>query len=112
MVDFRVRDTIHDHPKMIGIPLAALGLWTYAGAWSAKHLTDGLIPTTAITHLPHWQRLADELVDRHLWAPVNGGGWTIIDWDQHQRTRTQVLEERERNRARATRARASNPNNQ
>lgn len=102
MVDFRVRDTIHDHPKMLGIPLAALGLWTYAGAWSAKHLTDGLIPTTAINHLPNWRRLSTELEDRHLWEPVNGG-WAIVDWDQHQRTRAQVEAERAAGRERLAR---------
>ena len=105
MVDFRVHDSLIAHPKMLGIHPAALGLWTYAGAWSSHYLTDGLVPTEAIRHIPGWQRHAAELVDRHLWAPVNGGGWTFIDWGQYQRTRTEVETQRDLNRARAQRAR-------
>jgi hypothetical protein len=104
MVDFRVHDTFPTHPKTIGIPLAAVGLWTMAGAWSAHHLTDGVVPVDIVRPFPGWKRLAGELVARNLWREV-AGGWVFVDWGQYQRTKVEVEEQRAANRVRAARAR-------
>lgn len=89
MVDFRVKDTFIDHPKTLGITLAAVGLWTTCGSWSARHRTDGIVPEAFVRTIPGWRRPAQELVERHLWATTEGG-WVFVDWAQHQRTRAQI----------------------
>jgi hypothetical protein len=47
VVDFRVSDGFPDHPKTLGLTLEAIGLWTLAGCWCARYLTDGYIPIEA-----------------------------------------------------------------
>lgn len=89
MTWFKVCDHLHDHRKVRGIDLAALGLWTLSGSWSGDHKTDGFVPTTVI---PRWdsrrsKKLAALLVDRGLWeAATRDGesGWIFHDWIDHQ----------------------------
>ncbi len=49
MTWFKVDDGFPDHPKVRSITpkgrrTACIGLWLACGTWSARHLTDGLIP--------------------------------------------------------------------
>lgn len=68
---FRIDDSFSDHPKVRRIPrtrrLAAIGLWSLAGSWSAKHSTDGVIPGYMIEELAGTKALAGALVEVGLW---------------------------------------------
>lgn len=103
MVWFKVDDTFPEHPKTWDLPDCAVALWTRAGAWSARNLTDGEIPPEMV---PRWcedpDRAVEELVRRGLWSaesvdtPVDGlrPVYTFHDWRDHNPTREQVTEKR------------------
>lgn len=99
MVDFRVSDGFGSHPKTIGISLEAAGLWTLAGSWCSRYLTDGYLPADAMDGLCKRPKVIQELVNRNLLV-VAPGGWQFVDWLQYQRSKAAVEAERERNRER------------
>ena len=73
---FRVDDSIPDHPKVDALlerrdGLAALGLWSLAGAWSSKQLTDGFVPSTRVKRLGGKSSHARRLVEVGLWDEVD-----------------------------------------
>ena len=105
---FTVDDKFYSHPKVLGIGLPAVGVWTLAGSWCSAHLTDGYIPADALRLVcsvltPADQRAlgraTHELVERSLWTP-SGDGWQFVDWGQWQKSREQVLAARAATRAR------------
>jgi hypothetical protein len=84
----RIDDGFHDHPKLIGLPLEAVGLWTLALTWAHRHhgVSFGLFG-----HLPadlpvrlggaKGKKLADMLTRHGLWdTEPNLGGWVIHDY--------------------------------
>lgn len=74
MTWFKVDDSFNSHPKTLETSLAAIGLWTLAGSWSGKHLTDGFVPDNAVLSLSRGStKLADELVAAGLWKRAKGG---------------------------------------
>lgn len=84
MTWFKVDDSFYDHPKVFDAPDCAVALWTRAGCWSARNLTDGFVPA----NLP--ARLCDDpdtavkdLVHRGLWSRVSGG-YRFHDWSAYQ----------------------------
>jgi hypothetical protein len=84
MTWFKIDDSFYDHPKVFDAPDCAVALWTRAGTWSARNLTDGFVPAG----LP--ARLCDdpdtaikELVRRGLWKRTNGG-FRFHDWNEYQ----------------------------
>ncbi|MDX3109699.1 hypothetical protein [Nonomuraea angiospora] len=78
---FRVDDGFNSHPKQTAASLTAIGLWTVAGSWSAKHLTDGFVPDHQIPSLSRGQvELAKELVRAGLWRRTRGG-YQFHEWD-------------------------------
>jgi hypothetical protein len=107
MVDFRVNDGLGNHPKIVGISLEAIGLWTLAGAWSMRYLTDGRIPGPIMASMCKRQRVVAELVDRNLLIPIDDD-WQFVDWLQYQRSRAQIEADRERGRKRLADWRARN----
>jgi hypothetical protein len=68
-------------------------LWTLAGAWSAKHLTDGYIPEYVVEELSFTAKVASHLVTCGLWE-VAEDGWRFKGWAKYQPTKEQVLERR------------------
>lgn len=91
MVWFKVDDSFYDHPKTEELSDSAIALWTRAGSYCARHLTDGFIshrkadrmcdnPATAIT----------ELVDAGLWERESDG-YRFHDWHEYQPTREEAL---------------------
>ena len=94
MVDFRINDGLPWHPKTVGMSLPAIGLWTLAGCWCARYLTDGYIPGDVIrgfagrntTHL-------QELLNRNLIIPL-ADGYQFVDWLDYQRSKQEVETER------------------
>ena len=105
MAWFKVDDKLHSHKKSARAGVAAMGLWTLAGSWSADQLTDGFIPDYIAERLAPGasEQLAKELVAAGLWVDdVYDGdtGWRFRDWTDYQPTRDDVEAQREVSRRR------------
>jgi len=81
----RLDDSFHDHPKLIGLSLEALGLWVKCFTWAHRHhgtsaivgfLPNGLPETFAGSR---GRKLGNELITHRLWDSVDGG-WVIHDY--------------------------------
>ncbi len=90
---FTIDDGFADHPKVIRCSLAAIGLWSKAGSWCAKHLTDGAVPATMVKVWRGNAKLADELVDAGLWLKVDDG-YQFHDWSHRNPTSSDVKAKR------------------
>ncbi|TDZ92109.1 hypothetical protein CCUG60885_04223 [Mycobacteroides salmoniphilum] len=91
---FNVDDGFANSKPVLRIPrryrCTAIGLWTLAGSWSAKELTDGFIPDHAIEEFASNASIAGHLVRAGLWSKVIGG-WQFEGWEKWQKTKEQVL---------------------
>jgi hypothetical protein len=81
----RIDDSFYDHPKAARTSLAAIGLWTKALSYCARHLTDGFVPTLIVIDLARLPReqalgLARELVRARLWKAVGTKGFKFHDY--------------------------------
>lgn len=114
MTWFKVDDGFHDHPK-VGALLdgehgySALSLWLLAGAWCAKQLTDGHVPSGRVFRLGCPPEAAQELVRVGLWKTVEGG-YRFHDWGKYQPTKMQINQARTDCNARVTRYRVKQRN--
>jgi hypothetical protein len=99
---FKVDDGFVDHPKVLELSLAAVGLWTKCGSWSAKHLTDGRVPDALLRQWAAPPELVAELVGAGMWVATEGG-YAFHDWAKHQPSRKQVEEKRAATRERQSR---------
>ncbi|HEY6276919.1 MAG TPA: hypothetical protein VIX86_11370 [Streptosporangiaceae bacterium] len=91
---FRVDDSFYDHPKVFDAPDCAVALWTRAGTWCARSLTNGYVPTAMIARFcSDPEKAARELVRRGLWLRVKGG-YQYHDWPDYQPTKEVVENER------------------
>ena len=101
MAWFKVDDGLHASKKLLRIPrqhrLAALGLWTIAGSWSANQLTDGHVPDYMVDEWGGTQELVDWLVRSELWSLAEDGA-QFNNWAEYQPTKAEVEDERRRNR--------------
>lgn len=81
----RMDDDFHDHPKVEGLSLAAIGLWTVNLTWAYRHRRTaaivGFIPEARVRKLAgrHYDLLTRELMtpppgkEHGLWEPAEGG---------------------------------------
>jgi hypothetical protein len=99
---FKVDDGFPDHPKVVALLAGrngeeAIALWTLAGAWSARQLTDGNIPAGRIEWfgVKNPQRSAENLVRVGLWIRTPEG-FAFHEWSERQPSREKVLGERAR----------------
>lgn len=121
MTWFRVDDGMPSHPKTRSIPrakrMAAIGVWTSCGAWSSRHLTDGLVPADVVIDEGGRASDAAALVAAGLWhvtghecdrcAPVPAGHYLFHDWSSPWNpTRERVLDERRATAERVAKHRA------
>lgn len=108
---FNVDDGFANSKPVLRIPrryrCAAIGLWTLAGSWSAKELTDGFVPDHTIEEFASTPAIADVLVKCGLWKK-SGDGWQFENWPKWQKTKAQVLAFREAEAERKRNARAKN----
>lgn len=106
---FKVDDGFYDHPKVVELSLAAVGLWTLAGSYCAKHLTDGRLTRRTVGRLSGTDALVTELTDAGLWHEVVDEKFDLEfnDWTDYQPTRLSVVTEREAARVRVAALRAS-----
>lgn len=109
MVWFRVDDSFYDHPKVVSIPRSiraeAVGTWTLAGDWCARHLTDGVLPIAQVEELGGTMAGALALVKAKLWTKTKTE-FRFRSWAEYQPTRAQVESARESERTRKARQRA------
>ena len=103
---FKVDDGFHGHPKVVDLTLDAIGLWTVAGSWCAKYLTDGHIPARTLARLGGERAQANELVDAGLWETAEGG-WQFKDWADYQPLKEAVEAERRAAQERMAKVRAA-----
>ena len=112
MVWFRVDDGLPTSEWVMRITrrhrAPAIGLWTLAGAWCAKELTDGRVPEFMIEELAATTAIAQQLVDAGAWERIEDG-YRFVRWSPEQPTREQVTASRkaEADRKRAGRERKS-----
>jgi hypothetical protein len=86
----RLDDGFHDHPKVDGISLAAVGLYTLCLTWAHRHrrraALPGHVPASRVVRVAGRQadRLAAELVQATLWEREEGlGGYLIHDFGDY-----------------------------
>jgi hypothetical protein len=94
---FKVDDGFANSKPVLRIPrryrCAAIGLWTLAGTWSAKELTDGFIPDYTLEDFCSTAPMAAQLVKAGLWEE-SSSGWLFVGWEKYQFTKAKVLEHR------------------
>ncbi|MFE6080020.1 hypothetical protein [Streptomyces virginiae] len=114
---FKIDDASHSHPKFMAAGNAALGLWLRCGAYSAQHLTEGLVPA-AIAKAYGTPAQARKLVTVGLWhepghdcprCPQAEAGYVVHDFFEGGRnaTRAQVEASRKGAAERAAKSRES-----
>lgn len=103
---FKVDDGFHGHPKVMDLSLEAVGLWSLAGSWCAKYLTDGYVPNKTLPRLGGTQGHAQELHEAGLWEHAEGG-WQFKDWADYQPSKAEVEAERLAARERMKKVRAA-----
>lgn len=106
MAWFKVDDGWWSHPKTLRLSAPAIALWARAGSWSCQHLTDGLIPDSALPMVGGSRKAAAELVAVGYWSRV-GGGWLFHDWEDYQEHSDLVKRRRADARERMRRVRAN-----
>lgn len=83
MVWARVDDGWWAHPKVLGLSLAARGLWTTALSWSCAQRRP-VVPSPFVAMVTAGDDdPTDELVHAGLWVEVDGG-FEIHDWAEYQ----------------------------
>ena len=113
MVWFRVDDGFHDHPKVEALLESkhasdAIALWTLAGSWCGKQLTDGEISASKVARLGirHHAKAAQELVRVRLWEKTDTG-FRFHQWTERQAARADVDQTRRESADRMRRLRAN-----
>jgi hypothetical protein len=104
---FRVDDGFHTAPEAMAASAGAMRLWTLAGSWSARHGTDGFVPTDLIRLLDdrhrNARRAADHAVSAGLWKPALGG-WQFTVWNGPSASELDDRRDRDRDRKRHLRS--------
>jgi hypothetical protein len=91
MTWFKIDDSFYDHPKVFDAPDCAVALWTRAGTWSARNLTDGFVPTGMPARFcDDPEQAVKELLNRGLWKRTRGG-YQFHDWSHYQPTKEEAL---------------------
>jgi hypothetical protein len=91
---FKVDDSFYDHPKVFDAPDCVVALWTRAGSWAARNLTDGFVPSGMPARLcDDPERAIRELINRGLWERTKGG-YRFHDWSVYQPMRSDTDRER------------------
>jgi hypothetical protein len=91
---FLVDDDFAFHPKAEAAGDTAIGLWTRAGAYCNKYLTEGFVSTAGLRQLRAKASQIKALVDADLWIKEEGGyRFHPDEWDR-QKTKSQVEAER------------------
>lgn len=114
MTWFKVDDSFYDHPKWRSIDARikphAVMAWVFAGAYSARHLTNGRVSKQQVRALLACSKKA---ADRAIDALCVAGLWSedaasiqFRNWERYQPTKQAIENERERARERRAASRA------
>lgn len=109
---FKIDDGFSSHPKVMCVldsdsPADAIAVWTMAGSYCARHLTDGRITAKQLRRLcadMDHEAGARVLVAAGLWHETDDG-YAFHQWTEHQPSRGEVEAKRAKNRERVTRYR-------
>lgn len=94
---FNVDDGFAFHRKTVLAGNAAIGLWTRAGSWCSRELTDGFVPDHMVPTMGT-PKQAERLVKAGLWVRDDAReGFQFHEWtvDGRNSTRENVLKKRE-----------------
>lgn len=98
---FKVDDGLPFHPKVMACSNQAMGTWLMMGTWSSQQLTNGFVPTSALTVLRATDSDLSELADAGMIQKTRGG-WRLHDFLDYNPpaddTRARRARERERKR--------------
>ena len=104
MVWAKFSDDWHDNPKMLQLPLDAVGLDSRAITWSCKNLSDGYLNLSVVKHIAgvrNWKKIADTLVAAGRWEEDNEkGGYWIHDFLEFNPSYQEIEEKRASDRSR------------
>lgn len=106
----KLSDDWYDDPKVVAAGDDGALLWVKAVSWSARNLTDGLIPAELLPRLilsPETPSIASRLVDLGLFVEDATGGFRVANYLEYQPSRAQVLAGREKEAKRKRDARAA-----
>lgn len=99
MTWFKVDDGFYDHPKVSELSNAAIGLWTKAGSFCSKHLTDGVISAQQVRMLKGTPAQVRALIDAGLWGEttteLGAKAYSFLNWFDYQPTRNSVEDSRQ-----------------
>lgn len=87
----KLHNSLWSDRKWMRASLAARGLWTSAVSYSNAMRTYGRIDGHLLALFQGTPELAAELVEVGLWD-VDGDGWQVHDWEQHQTSRQHAEE--------------------
>jgi hypothetical protein len=79
----------HAHPKVLGLGLAAMGLYAWSISYCDHALSDGFIPEGAWPSLPGVKAAVAKLANAGLWE-VCEGGYRLHDYLDYNRSKAQV----------------------
>lgn len=99
-------DGFHDHPKVMECSYEARGVWVTALSWSARRLTEGVLPRKLATVLEFPPDAVAELVKVGLWD-VTPSGWEIHDYLDYNDSKAEAHTKRAKNTAKLKRWRAN-----
>ncbi|GGM65048.1 hypothetical protein GCM10012275_39500 [Longimycelium tulufanense] len=106
MTYFPLPDEFYADPRFFSASADAVALWARAASWSAHHLTDGHVPSSALPLLRQLdEQFAAELVALGVWKRARGG-FRFVDWPRLA-SRAYVEAKREADRARQQKRRTS-----
>lgn len=115
MTWFKFDDGFHSHPKVQALfegpcPGDAIALFTLAGSWCSKELTDGAVPLGFVRRSGLHKEAADELVRVRLFDACEDASFRVHNYLKYNPSRAQVLAEREKTKQRVTRHRNGGSN--
>lgn len=103
MVWIRIDDQIAHHPKFMAAGPVAAWLWVCGNGYCNKYLTDGFIPSIALSTLggvTNAEKWADKLTEVGLWERIDGQGYRVHDFHDHNPKAKDVKVKRKRDRDR------------
>lgn len=92
----KIDDNFPDHPRVVGLSDRAFRTHVAGLCYSAKYLTDGHIPSSALRTIGP-RKSAQELEDAGLWQKTDHG-WVVRDFLDYNPSRADVETERARKR--------------
>jgi hypothetical protein len=109
----RLDDNVMDHPKFIALSANAFRLWAEGMTYCQKHLTDGLIPRSALKGLRYYSPASLKLLTAQmvpgkgpLWHNQQDGSVVVHDYMDYNDCRADVLKKRDDAKARMGRRRS------